>query len=433
MVLIRGGRIIDPANQRDEIVDVLIQGSKITRMGLNLDAKGSQIIDAKGKIISPGFIDVHTHLREPGFEYKETIRDGMAAAAAGGFTGICCMANTFPVNDSQSITELILKKARANGKVHVYPIGAVTKGLEGKELSEMGELMEAGCVGFSDDGKPIINAQVMRRALEYSKAFDMPIIAHCEDEDLFGEGVMNEGGVATSLGLQGIPNACEETMVARDIILAELTGGRLHIAHASTAGSVDLIRRAKAKGIRVTAEVAPHHFILTDEAVREYQTHAKMNPPLRFPKDVEALKEGLKDGTIDMIATDHAPHANEEKETEFDLAPFGVIGMETALPLSLKLVEEGLLSWNELIQKLSSNPSVAFNLPGGRLEEGGEADLVLIDPEAFWVIRKSEFFSKGRNCPFDGWRVKGRVEMTFIGGEVVFQQKGWPSLNRETV
>jgi len=395
MVLIRGGRIIDPANQRDEIVDVLIQGSKITRMGLNLDAKGSQIIDAKGKIISPGFIDVHTHLREPGFEYKETIRDGMAAAAAGGFTGICCMANTFPVNDSQSITELILKKARANGKVHVYPIGAVTKGLEGKELSEMGELMEAGCVGFSDDGKPIINAQVMRRALEYSKAFDMPIIAHCEDEDLFGEGVMNEGGVATSLGLQGIPNACEETMVARDIILAELTGGRLHIAHASTAGSVDLIRRAKAKGIRVTAEVAPHHFILTDEAVREYQTHAKMNPPLRFPKDVEALKEGLKDGTIDMIATDHAPHANEEKETEFDLAPFGVIGMETALPLSLKLVEEGLLSWNELIQKLSSNPSVAFNLPGGRLEEGGEADLVLIDPEAFWVIRKSEFFSKG--------------------------------------
>ena len=431
MLLIRGGRLIDPANQRDERVDLLVQGSKISRIGTHLESKGAQIIEAHGKIISPGFIDVHTHLREPGFEYKETIRDGMAAAAAGGFTGICCMANTSPVNDSQSITEFILKKAQAHGKVHVYPIGAVTKGLEGRELSEMGELKEAGCVGFSDDGKPIINAQVMRRALEYSKAFDMPIIAHCEDEDLFGEGVMNEGVVATALGLQGIPNACEETMVARDIILTELTGGRLHIAHVSTAGSVELIRRAKAKGIPVTAEVAPHHFTLTDEAVREYETHAKMNPPLRLPQDVEALKEGLKDGTIEIIATDHAPHASEEKELEFDLAPFGIIGLETALSLSLKLVEEGWLSWAALIQKLSYNPSVIFNLPGGKVTEGVEADLTLIDPEVHWVIQKNDFFSKGRNCPFEGWKVKGRVEMTIIGGEVIFQQ-GESSLHRKS-
>ncbi len=424
MLLIRGGRLIDPANHRDEVVDLLVEGSKIARIGQNLKAEGVRVVEARGKIISPGWIDIHVHLREPGYEYKETIRDGMAAAAAGGFTGICCMPNTLPVNDSQSITEFILKKARSEGRVHVYPIGAITKGSQGKELTEMGELKEAGCVAFSDDGEPVRSAEVMRRALEYAKTFDLPIISHCEDEDLFGDGVMNEGFVATSLGLRGIPDAAEEVMVARDIILAELTGGRVHIAHVSTAGSVELIRRAKAKGVRVTAEGTPHHFTLTDEAVREYRTQAKMNPPLRSQEDQEAVLAGLADGTIDVIATDHAPHALEEKEREFDDAPFGVIGLETALPLSLKLVQDGYLSWEGLIRKLTVNPATIFNLPGGRLDVGMEADITLIDPDLEWVVQAHAFLSKGRNSPFQGWSVRGRAWMALVGGEIVHTLQG---------
>jgi len=422
MMLIRNGRLIDPAHQRDQVVDLLIHGSKIKKMGSSLDIKDGREIDARGKIISPGFIDVHTHLREPGYEYKETIRTGMVAAASGGFTGICCMANTLPVNDSRSVTEFILKTGKIEGRVHVYPIGAVTKGLKGKELAEIGELKEAGCVAFSDDGEPIQNAEVMRRALDYAKAFDAIIIAHCEDKNLFQDGVMNEGLVATILGLEGIPNACEEVMLARDIILTELTGSRLHVAHVSTAGSVALIKKAKEKGLRVTAEATPHHFTLTEEAVRKYQTQAKMNPPLRTQKDVDAVKEALKDGTIEIIASDHAPHAIEEKENEFDQAPFGIIGLETTLPLSLKLIEEGYLNWEGLIRKLSLNPATIFQLPGGRLEVGMDADLTIIDPEREWTIKENDFFSKSRNSPFVGWKVKGRVDMTLVGGEVVYQQ-----------
>jgi dihydroorotase len=418
-IVIRNGHVVDPGRVNGPF-DLLIQDGKIVGVGRDLAApEGATVIDAAGKWVLPGFVDLHVHLREPGFEYKETIKTGTAAAAAGGFTSVCCMPNTHPVNDNRAVTELILEKARTDGSARVFPIGAITKGSEGKELAEFAELKQAGCVALSDDGKPVINAMVMRRALEYARAFDLPVVDHCECTHLSEGGCMNEGLVATELGLQGIPPASEDVMVARNLSLAELTGGRLHLAHLSTAGSVRMVREAKARGLRVTAEVCPHHFLLTEEAVREYNTHAKMNPPLRSRADVEALKAGLKDGTIDAIATDHAPHAAYEKEREFEYAPFGIVGLETAFGLSLTLVEEGILTLDQLVAALTARPAQVFDLAKGTLAVGADADVTVVDPEAQWTVDPTRFRSMGRNTPFDGWKLKGQVVMTLVGGRVV--------------
>ena len=423
-LLIRNGRLIDPAHHRDEVTDVLIENGKIGRIGKSLKSDGpkseTQIIDGTDKWVVPGFVDIHVHLREPGFEYKETIKTGTEAAAAGGFTSICCMPNTNPVNDNQAVTRMIREKARQEGLVHVYPIGSITKGSQGEELSEIGDLVEAGCVAITDDGKPVMNSEVMRRAMEYALAFDLTVIDHCEDEHLMEGGVMNEGVVSMELGLKGIPAAAEEVMVARNLILAELTGARLHLAHISTAGSVRLIRDAKSRGVRVTAETCPHYFSLTEEAVRGYNTHAKMNPPLRTPQDRDAVKQGLKDGTLEVIATDHAPHADDEKNREFDLAPFGIVGLETALPLTLMLVEEGVLSVEEAVAKLTVLPARVMRLNKGHLGIGADADLCLIDPEATWTVDPRRFRSKSKNTPFAGWKMKGLVAMTIVDGRVVY-------------
>jgi dihydroorotase len=418
-ILIKNGHIIDPANKVDEKLDVLVSDGKISRLGKpgSLPANGSQVIDAAGKFVVPGLIDMHVHLREPGFEYKETIATGTAAAKAGGFTSVCCMPNTNPVNDNRSVTEFILAQARS-ASAQVFPIGAVTKGSKGEELAEMGELHAAGCVAISDDGKPVMNASMMRRAMEYSRIFDMLIISHCEDSTLSFNGVMNDGIVSTELGLRGIPRAAEDVMTARDISLAELTGGRLHIAHVSTAGSVRLIRDAKSRGVKVTAETCPHYFSLTEEAVRGYNTLAKMNPPLRTLDDVAAVKQGLKDGTIDVIATDHAPHAMDEKSGEFDYAPFGIVGLETALGLTLQLVDEGMFSLAEVIRKLSVNPALILKLNKGALSLGADADMTIIDLDADWTVDASQFKSKSKNTPFDGWKLRGEAVRTIVGGKI---------------
>src|SRR5437660_4547906 len=420
-VVIRHGRVIDPGRINGQ-ADVLIQDGTIAQVGKGLAVPpGATALDATGKWVLPGFVDLHVHLREPGFEYKETIQTGTAAAVAGGFTSVCCMPNTSPVNDNQSVTEFILDKARAAGLAHVFPIGAITKGSEGKELAEFGELKDAGCVAVSDDGKPVMNGMVMRRALEYARAFALTVVDHCECLHLSEGGCMHEGLVATEMGLHGVPAASEDVMVARNIALTELTGGRLHLAHLSTAGSVRMVRDAKARGIRVTAEACPHHFMLTEEAVREFNTNAKMNPPLRARRDVEAIRAALKDGTIDAIATDHAPHAVYEKQREFEFAPFGIVGLETALGLSLSLVEEGILTVEEVIRLLTSGPAKAFGLPRGTLAVGSDADIAVVDPVAQWVVDPEQFKSKGRNTPFGGWKLKGRVVKTFVGGKMVYQ------------
>jgi len=419
-IVIRNGRVIDPGRINGQ-ADVLIQNGKITQVAKGLAVPpGATVMDAAGKWVLPGFVDLHVHLREPGFEYKETIQTGTAAAVAGGFTSVCCMPNTSPVNDNQSVTEFILDKARAAGLAHVFPIGAITKGSEGKELAEFGELKDAGCVAVSDDGKPVMNGMVMRRALEYARAFALTVVDHCECLHLSEGGCMHEGLVATELGLHGVPAAAEDVMVARNLALAELTGGRLHLAHLSTAGSVRMVREAKARGIKVTAEACPHHFLLTDEAVREFNTNAKMNPPLRNRKDVDTIKAGLKDGTIDAIATDHAPHADFEKQREFDYAPFGIVGLETAWGLALTLVDEGLLSVEQVVALLTVQPARAFGLSKGTLAVGADADVTLIDPDAQWVVEPEQFRSKGRNTPFAGWKLKGRVTTTIVGGRVVY-------------
>ena len=418
-ILIKNGHIIDPANKVDERLDVLVSDGKISRLGKpgSLPANGSQVIDAEGKFIVPGLIDMHVHLREPGYEYKETIATGTAAAKAGGFTSVCCMPNTNPVNDNSSVTEFILAQARS-ASAQVFPIGAVTKGSKGEELADMGELYAAGCVAISDDGKPVMNASMMRRAMEYSRIFDMLIISHCEDSALSFKGVMNDGIVSTELGLRGIPRAAEDVMTARDISLAELTGGRLHIAHVSTAGSVRMIRDAKSRDVKITAETCPHYFALTEEAVRGYNTLAKMNPPLRTVDDVAAVKQGLKDGTIDVIATDHAPHAMDEKSGEFDYAPFGIVGLETALGLTLKLVQEGVFSLTEAIRKLSVNPALILKLGKGTLSAGADADMTMIDPNVDWTVDASQFKSKSKNTPFDGWNLRGKAVWTIVGGKI---------------
>lgn len=423
-ILIKGGRVVDPGRYVGT-GDVLISGGKIAAVGTTLSAPaGAQVIQAEGLLVLPGLVDLHVHFREPGFEYKETIQTGSAAAVAGGFTTVCCMPNTSPVNDNQAVTEFILERARLAGLANVLPIGAITKGSEGKELAEIGDLRRSGCVAISDDGKPVMNSLVMRRAMEYALAFDLTVVDHCEDTHLAEGGCMNEGLVSTELGLPGIPAAAEDVMVARNLSLSELTGARLHLAHISTAGSVRMVREAKARGIRVTAEACPHHFTLTEEVVRGYNTHAKMNPPLRTWADVQAIKEGLRDGTIDVIATDHAPHATQEKQQDFTEAPFGIVGLETALSLTLGLVEEGVLTLEQAVTKLTSAPAAAFGLPKGTLAVGADADLTLVDPNEQWEVDPGKFRSKSRNTPFGGWKVKGRAKTTLVGGRVVFAMNG---------
>ncbi len=420
-ILITGGHVIDPG-QFNGVADVLIDEGRVVAVGPHLKAPaGVTKIDATGRLVLPGFVDLHVHFREPGFEYKESIQSGAAAAVAGGFTSVCCMPNTNPVNDNQAITKLMLDRAQAAGLANVFPIGAITKGSEGKELAEIGDLRRAGCVAISDDGKPVMNSLVMRRAMEYALAFDVPVVDHCEDLHLAEGGCMNEGAISTELGLPGMPAAAEDVMVARNVALAELTGARLHLAHISTEGSVRMVREAKSRGLKVTAEACPHHFTITEETVRGYNTYAKMNPPLRTWKDVQAIKEGLRDGTIDAIATDHAPHASQEKQLGFTEAPFGIVGLETALPLTLALVEEGVLSLESAVDKLSRAPAKAFSLAKGTLAVGADADVTIVDQQEQWEVDPAKFYSKSRNTPFAGWKVKGRVTTTIVGGRVVFE------------
>ena len=418
-LVIKSGYVIDPSQSLEGIFDVLVENGVIKAVDINIDVEEAEVIHAQGKIVTPGLIDVHVHLREPGFEYKETIHTGVKAAVAGGFTAVCCMANTNPVNDNQEVTRYILKKATECGLARVYPIGAVSKQLKGEELACIGELKEAGVVALSDDGNPIVNSGFLRRALEYAKYFNLPIISHAEDRSLAPAGVMNEGKISTLLGLPGIPAISEEIMVFRDIKLAELTKWHIHIAHVSTAGSIELIKKAKEKKIKVTAETCPHYFTLTEEAVKEFNPNTKVSPPLRTTADLEAIKQALKEDIIDIIATDHAPHQALEKEVPFEQAPSGIIGLESALPISLKLVEEKVLTWSQLITKMSYAPAKVFNLPGGSLKPGNLADITIIDPNLSYKIDVTQFYSKGRNCPFNGWEVKGKAIITIIGGNIV--------------
>jgi dihydroorotase len=410
-ILLRGGRLIDPVQGRDEVRDIHIIDGRIEKISSNINAPSAQVIELKGKVVAPGFLDMHVHLREPGYEYKETILSGVTAAAAGGFTGVCCMPNTDPPIDDESVIRFIQGRSKSalNGLVDVYPVAAVTSGRKGEQLSQMAELASAGAVAFSDDGAPVYDAEIMRRALEYAGMYNKPIIQHAQDLPLTKQGAMNEGFHATVLGLSGMPVVAEDIVVARDILLAQFTNGQYHVAHMSTAGSLELVRQAKAKGIRVTCEVSPHHFTLSDEAVRSYDTNTKMNPPLRSREDVEALKQGLKDGTIDVIATDHAPHSFDEKQVEFQAAPFGIVGLETAIGLAItQLFVKNLLSLYQLIEKFSVNPRRILHLPEAKIAEGESANLTLFDPTAEWVVDPSSFKSKSRNTPFGMYRLTGK-------------------------
>jgi len=424
-IVIKNGRVIDPANGLDEPKDLLIDKGRIKALespgSISFDAgEKPSVIDAKGCVVCPGLIDMHVHFREPGFEYKETITSGCRSAAAGGFTSVAVMPNTNPVNDTRAVTEHILSLARTEDIINVYPIAAITQKLEGERLSEMADLKDAGAIAFSDDGRPVISNELMRRAFEYSKMFKLPLIQHSEMLDLTEGGCMNEGMVSTELGLKGMPTEAEDIMVYRDIALLEKTGGRLHVAHISSKNSVDLVRQAKSRGLSVTCEVAPHHFTLTDEAVRGYDTNTKMSPPLRAIDDVEAIKEGLQDGTIDIIATDHAPHDIADKQVEYQNACFGIVGLETALPLSLKLVDEKILSMGDVIKKLTSTPADIFNLKAGSLSLGNEADILIFNPNLEYSIDISKFHSKSKNSPFDGWKVKGQVIHTLVKGKTAY-------------
>ncbi len=424
--LVIGGQVIDPANHIDAKLDVLIEDDRIAVTGKSLANKkvaaGAEVIDASGKIVTPGLVDMHVHLRDPGRADEETIESGLHAAARGGFTSIACMPNTDPVTDAASVIEYIKHQARDTGFGNVYPIGAVTQGLAGERLSEMGDLTKAGAVAFSDDGKCVMNAQLMRRALEYSSIWNKPIISHAEEADLARGGQINEGYWSTILGLKGISPAAEEVIVARDIILAKLTGGRLHIAHLSTAGSLELVRKAKEQGINVTCEVTPHHLILTDENLQGYDTNFKVKPPLRTKEDVEALRQGLRDGVIDVIASDHAPHARHEKEMEFDYAPFGLIGLETTFGLILtEIVDKGIISLNEAIAKMSINPSKILEIPKGNIGVGNVADLAIIDTNALLEVDPSKLESRSSNTPYGGWMLKGVVTDIFSAGNPVIR------------
>jgi len=423
-IQIAGGRIIDPSRDSDEIGDLWISRGHVLPTGASYE-EAEIVIDARGLIVCPGLIDVHVHLREPGNEEDETIATGAAAALAGGVTSVACMPNTNPPIDSQAAAEFVVLQGQRARQANVYPVGAVSKGRKGEELASLGQLVAGGAVAFTDDGAPVASAALMRRALEYSKMFDRVIMQHCQVPELTVGGVMNEGFESMRLGLAGMPDAAEDIMVARDIRLAEITRGRLHIQHISTARSVELVREGKRRGVKVTAEACPHHFTLTDERLRTFDSNYKMNPPLRTWSDVEAVVGGLSDGTIEILATDHAPHAPEKKMRELDLAPFGVIGLETLVPIvATHLVDPGHLSWPEAIRKLTVNPARLLGIPKGTLRPGADADVTLIDPTARWTIDPSQFRSRSRNCPFAGWEVRGRAHTVIVCGEVRYTLGG---------
>jgi len=422
-LLIKNGRVIDPSQKIDDMLDVLVENGLIKEIGKGLSAPaGVETIDAGGKYVVPGLIDMHVHLRDPGLEYKEDIISGTKAAVAGGFTSVCCMPNTKPVIDNKTVASYIINKAKDEGFCNVFPIGSITYGLSGDRMSEMGELKESGCVAVSDDGKPVGNSEMMMRSLQYAAGIGIMVISHAEELELVGEGVMNEGFTSTELGLKGIPRVAEDVATSRETLLAEYVGAPIHIAHVSTKGSVRIIREAKARGVKVTCETAPHYFTLTDDAVRGYNTSAKMNPPLREAEDVAAIKDGLKDGTIDAIATDHAPHHQDEKDVEFNVAMNGIIGLETSLPLSLQLVQDGVLTLNQLIETMSCNPSIILGLNRGTLKTGSIADITLIDPEIEWVVEADKLASKSKNSPWLGQKLKGGAMATIVGGKLVYKR-----------
>jgi dihydroorotase len=425
-LLLKGGRVVDPASQRDGAFDVLLDGGRVARVGRNLPAGDAEVFEVQpGWLVTPGLVDMHVHLREPGQEHKETIATGTAAAVAGGFTAVACMPNTEPINDHAGITQFILKKAAEAGLARVYPIGAVSLGSNGEQLAELGEQHAAGCVAFSDDGRPVATALLMRRALEYAGMLKAPIIDHCEDPSLKADGVAHEGYRSSSLGLRGIPGAAESLMVERDISLAELTGGHIHVAHMSARQSLRAVREGKGRGVHVTCEVAPHHFTLTDDALAspvQYDTNVKMNPPLRETADRDAMLDGIADGTVDAIATDHAPHHADEKMVEFDHAPFGIVGLETAVPIVFdRLVHTGRIGVARMIELLSVNPSRILNVPGGTLEEGAPADVTILAPDRKVRIEAAALRSRSKNTPFDGWEFRGGVAATIVGGRIVYR------------
>ena len=423
--LLKGTRVVDPANGIDGVRDILIDGERIARVGVNLPVDGADVTDVPdGLIVCPGFIDMHVHLREPGQEHKETVATGTASAVAGGFTAVACMPNTNPVNDDANVTTYILDKARAANLARVYPIGAVSKGSKGELLADIADLRKAGCVAITDDGHPTKTAILLRRALEYAAMFGMPVIEHCEDPSLKGDGVAHEGYYAASLGLRGIPGAAEALGAERGILLAELTGSHFHVAHMSARASLRAVRKAKEAGIRVTCEVAPHHFTLTDEALSvpiPYDTNTKMNPPLREAADRDAMLDGIADGSVDVIATDHAPHHYDEKKVEFDRAPFGIVGLETAVPLTLdRLVHAGRIRLTRMVELLSVNPARVLNVPGGTLSEGAPADITILAPDLKVKIEAARLRSRSKNTPFDGWELRGGVAATLVGGRPLY-------------
>ena len=426
-LIVKGGRVIDPANGTDGTFDVLIDDGTIGKVGPSLPVNGADVFEVPpGAIVVPGLIDVHVHLREPGHEHKETIATGTASAVAGGFTAVACMPNTEPVNDHAGISQFILARARQAALARVYPIGAVSIGSLGEQLAELGEQKAAGCIAFTDDGRPVASALLMRRALEYAGMLGMPIIDHCEDPSLKGDGVVHEGFHASALGLRGIPGVAESLMVERDVSLAELTGAHVHIAHLSARQSLRAVRAGKERGVRVTCEVAPHHFTLTDEALNgpvQYDTNLKMNPPLREAADRDAMLEGIVDGTVDLIATDHAPHHADEKMVEFDRAPFGIVGLETAVPIVFdRLVHTGRISLSRMIELLSVNPAKVMNLAGGALSVGAPADVTVLAPDMKTAIRAAELKSRSKNTPFDGWEFRGGVVATIVAGKIAYRR-----------
>jgi dihydroorotase len=431
-VLLSGGTLVDPSQSLNKPGDLLLVDGAIAAVGGSIEApEQADVIDCDGLIVSPGFIDVHCHLREPGREDVETIATGAHAAAAGGFTAVCAMPNTDPVTDNQAAVGFIVRQAQRAAAARVYPIGAISLGQEGKVLAEFGEMVGAGAVAVSDDGKPVASAQLMRTALEYARTFKIPVIDHCEEPTLSAGGSMNEGIVSAQLGLKGMPAAAEEIMVIRDILLSRLTGGHVHLAHISTKGSVELIRWGKERGINVTAEACPHHLSLTEESVRGYDTNAKMNPPLRTASDVESLREAVKDGTIDLIATDHAPHHYDEKEREFADAPNGIVGLETALAVIVtNLIEKGDLTFSDLVDRMACTPARIFKLPGGSLKRGVAADVTVFDPKLRWRVDPARFLSKGRNSPYSGMTLVGRAACTIVAGSIVYRS-GIPVRTRE--
>ena len=422
-ILIKNGRVINPADSMDKVVDLYIENGKVTEISENIKKPCDKVIDAHKMWVMPGFIDLHVHLREPGFEHKETIKTGSRAAAAGGFTTICCMPNTKPVVDSVETVKYIVDEAKKNGVVNVLPIGAITKGQEGKELADIEGMVKAGICGISEDGKSVMDAQLLKDAMIKAKELNIPVMSHCEDKSLVKGGCMNEGSHCNKLGLKGISNDSEDVIVARDIVLAESTGAKLHLCHMSTSGSIELLKEAHKRKVNVTGEITPHHFTLSDEAVNKNDTNTKMNPPLRNKDDVEAMRKAFRDGIAETIATDHAPHSEEEKAKDYSLAPFGIVGSETAFALANSvLVEEGYISPMTLVEKMSYNPAKILGINKGDISIGKPADITIADPEKVYKIDKNKFFSKGKNTPFDGYEVKGSVEYTIVNGKVVFEK-----------